>query len=435
MKFIYQQLFTLQLKSLHKLVLLMVLVLNQSYLLVNAQTNDKWVLEIGGRVLDDSNGQEMEEVLIVLYKDKTEINKVRTTAAGTFLFKVPQDDEFTLVFSKNGYTSKKLSINTKNVPKELSDKTAVFNYRGAKVYLFEVVPDLDVTILEQPIGKIYFDPAQKNFDYDKEYTKSIKSKVEVLSKALEVKKQKEAAESALKAKQNAEFNKLIAEGDASLANKKFDDAVFTYTKALNMNIDKSTCNAKIKAAKEAKEADELAKKQAEFDKFINDGNTLLAAKKFDDAVNQYNKAFLMNFDNQKATERTENAKYQKKKDEFDKYIADGDAQVALKKYDEAIKEYNKGLAMNFENNTAENKIKAAQNFKSDVLLAKKKAEFDAYITAGDAKLTEKKFDDAVKEYNKALAMNFENASAETKIKSAQTAKSKDTFDKIIAEGD
>ena len=67
-----------------------------------AQNNEKWVLEIGGKVIDDSNGQEMAEVLIVLLKDKTEINKVRTTASGAFLFKVPQDDEYTLVFSKNG---------------------------------------------------------------------------------------------------------------------------------------------------------------------------------------------------------------------------------------------------------------------------------------------------------------------------------------------
>jgi hypothetical protein len=26
---------------------------------LSAQTNDKWVLEFGGRVIDDSNGQEM----------------------------------------------------------------------------------------------------------------------------------------------------------------------------------------------------------------------------------------------------------------------------------------------------------------------------------------------------------------------------------------
>ena len=77
---------------------------------IKAQTKEFWVLEFGGRVLDDVNGQEMEDVLIVLLKDKTEINKVRTTASGAFLFKVPQEGEFSLVFSKNGYTSKILSI-------------------------------------------------------------------------------------------------------------------------------------------------------------------------------------------------------------------------------------------------------------------------------------------------------------------------------------
>ena len=33
---------------------------------IKAQTKEYWVLEFGGRVLDDVNGQEMEDVLIVL---------------------------------------------------------------------------------------------------------------------------------------------------------------------------------------------------------------------------------------------------------------------------------------------------------------------------------------------------------------------------------
>ena len=40
-----------------------------------AQNNEKWVLEIGGKVIDDSNGQEMAEVLIVLLKDKSVFTK------------------------------------------------------------------------------------------------------------------------------------------------------------------------------------------------------------------------------------------------------------------------------------------------------------------------------------------------------------------------
>ena len=421
------------------LIFLVLLLLSN---IVQAQTIDKWVLEFSGKVIDDKNNIEMQDVQIILYRDKTELNKVRTTPSGAFVFKIPQDGEYTIIFSKAGYTPKKLSINTLNVPKEISDKTAVFRYNGAKVYLFEVIPDLDVSILEQPIGKIYFDLSQKNFDYDKEYTKSIKTKVEVLSKALEVKKQKELEKAMEVAKQKSEFDKLIADGDVSLNAKRFDEAVLFYTKALNLNVDNTACNSKIKDAKEAKKADELAKKQAEFDRYINEGNTLLASKKFDEAVIQYNKGFLMNYDNQKATERIENCKLEKKKDEFDRYLKDGDQLITQKKFDEGIKEYQKALAMNFDNGTSESKIKLAQNYKSDAILAKKKSEFDGYVKTGDDLLAQKQFDNSVKEYQKALAMSFDNPTAEAKILTVKKTqedeiktKKRIQFDNLISAGD
>ena len=102
-----------------------------------AQSND-WLLEVSGKVLDDSNDDPMEDVLITLLKGNSEISRIKTTANGTFLFKVPSNDEFTLKFSKVGFTGKIVSLNTKGVPKELSDKTSVFNFRGMKVFLFEI---------------------------------------------------------------------------------------------------------------------------------------------------------------------------------------------------------------------------------------------------------------------------------------------------------
>jgi hypothetical protein len=80
--------------------------------------------------------------------------------------------------------------------------------------------------------------------------------------------------------------------------------------------------------------------------------------------------------------------------------------------------------MNLDNAAAEAKIKNC-----------KQTEFDGFLKAGDDLLGQKQFDNAVKEYQKAVAMTFDNPTAEAKIKTAQTAKSKDTFDKIIAEGD
>jgi epidermal growth factor receptor substrate 15 len=242
-------------------------------------------------------------------------------------------------------------------------------------------------------------------------------------------------EAAKTAKAKDAFDAIIVDGDAKLGAKKYDDAIAAYNKALAANFDNPAANAKIKAAQDAKDADLTAKKKAEFDGYITAGDGFLGTKKFDEAIAQYGKALAMNFDNPTATAKTEAAKTAKAKDAFDAIIVDGDAKLGAKKYDDAIAAYNKALAANFDNPAANAKIKAAQDAKDADLTAKKKAEFDGYITAGDGFLGTKKFDDAIAQYGKALAMNFDNPTATTKTEAAKTAKAKDAFDAIIVDGD
>ena len=91
-------------------------------------------------------------------------------------------------FSKAGYTSKKLAFSTKQGPPNETDIRLV----GNEVFLFKSDPDLDVSVLDKPVGKFIYDPIEKNFNYDKAYTQSIKAKVEILVKTLETKRRVEA---------------------------------------------------------------------------------------------------------------------------------------------------------------------------------------------------------------------------------------------------
>jgi tetratricopeptide (TPR) repeat protein len=248
---------------------------------------------------------------------------------------------------------------------------------------------------------------QKGFDNAvKEYQKAVAMSFDNPTAEAKIK-------TAQTAKSKDTFDKIIAEGDVKLGEKKFADAVATYSKALAMDYDKPAAEAKIKTCK-----------QTEFDGYIKAGDDLLAQKQFDNCVKEYQKALAMNFDNPTAEAKIKNAQNSNTKAIFDKTIAEGDAKLAEKKYADAVGFYNKALAMNVDNPAAEVKIKTC-----------KQTEFDGYIKAGDDLLGQKQFDNAVKEYQKAVAMSFDNPTAEAKIKTAQTAKSKDTFDKIIAEGD
>jgi len=143
-----------------------------------------WHLIFEGKVLDEDTQKPMENVDVTVYKDGNEIKKLATSLNGKFSYTFDPNAEYELKFSKQGYTSKKLAFSTKLGPPSETDIRLV----GNEVLLFKVDPDLDVSVLDKPVGKFVYDPVEKNFNYDKVYTQSIKAKVDVLVKTLEVKR-------------------------------------------------------------------------------------------------------------------------------------------------------------------------------------------------------------------------------------------------------
>lgn len=104
-------------------------------------------------------------------------------------------------------------------------------------------------------------------------------------------------------------------------------------------------------------------------------------------------------------------------------------QLAISKYEEAIglKQSEKGsidpmlnkVRMAYENHKQE----IAQQKKTDSI-ARVQNEIKTRIAMGDQKLSLNKFDEAIAEYKKALAMDFNNASAKSKIQQATQSKEK-----------
>jgi tetratricopeptide (TPR) repeat protein len=235
-----------------------------------------------------------------------------------------------------------------------------------------------------------------------------------------------AAAAAENARKKADFDKFVADGDKKLDSKKYDDALNAYNAALGLEIDNTTANSKIEAAKKAK-ADEEARIKSESD---------AKAKADADAANA--------------------AQMARKKEEFEKLIAKGDQGVLSKNYTDAIAQFNAALALDIDNTTANAKIAAAQKAKDEedarlqaeanakakadadaanaAEIARKKVEFEKLITQGDKSLISKSFDEALNQYNAALALDIDNTSANVKIAAAQKAKA-DEEARIAAEAD
>lgn len=284
-----------------------------------------------------------------------------------------------------------------------------------------------------------------------------------LQKAKDLKKKQE--EDAAAAEKQAQFDQLIASGDGKLGSEDFDGAISEYQKALAMNVDNATANAKIKEAQDAKKAKEdeeaAAAKKAEFDALIASGDGKLGSEDFDAAISEYQKALALNVDNTTANAKIKEAQDAKKakededaaaarQAEFDEFIASGDSKLGSEEFSGAIGAYQSALKLGVDDATANAKIQEAERLRDEKLAADEaaaqKVKFDEFIASGDGKLGNEDFAGAIADYQEALKLGVDDPTANAKIKEAEklrdeklaadeAAAQKAKFDELIASGD
>ncbi len=123
-------------------------------------------LELSGSIKEEKKG--IAEASIIVYVDNSEFKSVATDKKGKFKIQLPLDRKYLIKFSKDGYVSKIITINT-NLP---PDEKAVYIF-PLTVDLFKEIVNLDVSILKEPIAKINYNSFNKQFDYDYNYTAKI----------------------------------------------------------------------------------------------------------------------------------------------------------------------------------------------------------------------------------------------------------------------
>jgi hypothetical protein len=137
----------------------------------------KSIITISGRVNEE--GQELQNANVLLLKNNIPFTEITTDEIGGFSFTLKTDNQYMLVFSKSGYVSKKILVNTENVPTNTSILRS-----GIDVELFREIDGVDFSILNQPSGEFFYSPDKKNIDYDKNYTNSIRDRLEALQSAI-----------------------------------------------------------------------------------------------------------------------------------------------------------------------------------------------------------------------------------------------------------
>ena len=79
--------------------------------------------------------------------------------------------EYLFTFIKPGYITKRIAISTKAPAKRMEDGFLPYAFN---ITLFKQYDGVNTVVFNQPVGIIRYDPEADDFDYDTDYTKSIR---------------------------------------------------------------------------------------------------------------------------------------------------------------------------------------------------------------------------------------------------------------------
>jgi hypothetical protein len=181
-----------------------------------------WYLSLTGRV--EQNGVDLEGASVTLMNGTRQVAQFITQDDGEFGFKVPPDGDFTVFVTKKGLCTKNFQLSTKFVPSQ-SKGVSQFDIPG--IILFEQNPDVDYSILNQPIVKIKYDTEKNIFDYDEEYfTKSLAA----LDKLRQLEKEAIDRQKSI----NSSYQSFIKSGDKAFQKKDWAGAQQLYKQASDL---------------------------------------------------------------------------------------------------------------------------------------------------------------------------------------------------------
>ena len=207
----------MQIKFIRKLLLL--LILSQSFqTLLFAQALP---IKVEGDITEDDRSLAAVAVQVVC---NGKVNtSILSDANGEYSFKLPQGKDYYIVFTKDGYVSKRFTVSTRNIPKEIEANE--FSTLTAKVVLFKKVNGVDYSPLSEPMVKYYFDPKKQEFAYDMGYLNQMLAKLEIIKEAERLMKAKEQ-------EVENQYHNAIKAADRAFEHKEYRESMSKYKEAL-----------------------------------------------------------------------------------------------------------------------------------------------------------------------------------------------------------
>jgi len=150
---------------------------------ISAQGN--WYLLLYGKLTSKSDNSKLEGVKIIVKSNGSEFMELVADSSGSFEIKLPAEADYVVEFIYPAYVTKRIKFSTKMLPPEvIKEGPAYFPFDLA---MFKEVEGIDYSVMKNHIAEIAYDAELGQFNYNKEYTASVKSDIDKLEEALDSK--------------------------------------------------------------------------------------------------------------------------------------------------------------------------------------------------------------------------------------------------------
>ncbi len=413
-------------------------------------------LNIHGVVSDAMSSSKLDGVKVTVKKNGTNHDTFTTRANGKYEFYLDCDSRYDLVFQKDGYVDRSITIDATNVPPEVIGAGIIMPTDMSMYEITEAMKGADLSVFNEPIGKAKFDPAEGDLVWDFTYTNKVKNDImsfmhDVEKKQKELDKQDSEADKAAKA-QEEKFNQFVKDGDAAMSKSNYQDGVLNYQAALAIKPDNLPVKGKLGDAQTKFNNEKAAaEKEANYATALDKGDGFMRTEEFDKAIESYNAALKIKPDESYPKDQITKAEKIKKdraenlakQDKFNKLMGEGAVAFDGKKYEDALAKYQEAQTVMPDNSEVAKKIQATQDaIANKEKIAKLQASYDALIASADQKYSSKNFKEALPDYEAAAKLLPDETYPTERIaacnaqiaENAAAAEKQASFDALMKEG-
>ena len=358
-----------------------------------SQDNNPLIVIAGS--VNDENYIKLNGVKVEVKQDDKIFKSVLTTSKGKYLsMELPFGFIYRVTFSKDKFASKSILLDAKNgfFPDDPQKNFTI----PLTILLQTKQPDIDYSLVtDQDVAK--FKIINGVFQKDNTYNSQRKNEIDRYFKNIE-------EQAKLK---EANFKKLVSEGDKALNKEEYPLAILKFEEALKIKNDDLVTGKIERAKKNLQLLSDQKDLQKQYDDLITKGDNALSGGDNTSALSNYNSAKNLMPGNQiaydkiKEIDKLKDLAIQKELDQkFNNKMKEAKAAFESKDFQVAINLYKEASKIDQSKKSPKDKITEINN-----LLENQKSndqDYNNLISKADGNLLEKSFEVAISNYTKAL---------------------------------